>query len=384
MISAVRSTVYNYVYRSPIDWVDDKIVRLAQNFFGFLSRVTTFQLGVIQDWKARIIMRIYSYICDRNDGVVVRERLNSSMKLLRECGGIESVVHPIDGGAQIQCMTFKSSEFLSRIGAFDLIYNGEQRKAITNLEIAKKFYFPIVDIEPYGKVGLLPEAAKIEGSPPMILHSHSPGRSMGMDRKFIGLHLAAGYDVAVWDPRGTVDSTGTPSEGGYYLDVDAVFQHVRQLGYEPNRIYASGFCKGAACAVYLKKKYHHLGVHLIISNPYTSLTDVFMKNKWLGQMGAKYGIKAIQDPSLSVEQDCFDNVAKLSNLPHSEGRFILIDTDTDKMMPEDTVKIMMQAIGNAGPISPIRRIHPDPSVNGHMQPPYEDPKVWRQYITVVT
>ena len=51
-----------------------------------------------------------------------------------------------------------------------------------------------------------------------------------MERLFIGLLLAAGYPVAMYDPRGTAESKGKISEGGAYLDIEAVYQHCPGVG----------------------------------------------------------------------------------------------------------------------------------------------------------
>ncbi len=395
MIRAIYpTTIYHSIIRPPIDWINNKITQLAQLIFGYIARVTNFQLGVIKDRTSYIVMRIYQRLSSdpREERPLDLTRLAESKKLLIQFGGVESVVQ--SPGAEIHCMTFKSADFYKAFEQkgcipIDIIYKGCPRKVFINPpNEADKFYFPRIKFKLHdgGLVDavLLPESPKFDGETPMILHCHSPGRSMAMDRKFIGQHLAAGYDVTVWDPRGTIDSTGTPSEGGYYLDAEAVLHHVIDLGYPANRIYVSGFCKGAACAVYLKKHFHDVGVHLIASNPYTSLTDVMRGYGWIGRMGIQYGLQALKDPSLQVEQDSFDNLAKLRNLPQSEGRFVLIHTDTDNMMPPKTVQRMIEVIANAGPVAAILRKHPDPTVNGHLQPPYEDPVVWREYIKVVT
>ena len=136
-------------------------------------------------------------------------------------------------------------------------------------------------------------------------------------------------------------------------------------------------------AAYLKNKYHHRNLHFIASNPYTSMKEVVEGYGWLGRIGAMYGMEAIQDPTISVPQDFFDNVKKLQNLPRSDGKCIFIHTDTDDMMPKGTVSKLIEAFDNAGPVHEILRVHTNPKENGHLQPPYEDPLVWRRYIHLV-
>lgn len=401
MLSAVcPSAIPDKICCAPVRWICDKIRAIAEAFFGYLVRITNFQLGEMKVRGAYYIMRIYQRLSSdpREEKPFDPVRLAESKKLLTDFGGIEAVVRPADGQAEIHCMTFKSADFFNhfhQLGShpIQIIHEGRPRTALLNPPaITEKFHLPIIDIRmPDGslvKGALLPEALPLNQPRPLILHCHSPGRSMCMDRKFIALYLLAGYDVVVWDPRGTVDSTGSPSEGGYYLDGEAVFQHVLNQGYPPNRVYISGFCKGAAVAAHLKKRYHHLGVHLIASNPYTSMKDVVAGYGWFGRLGARFGLKALQstDPRITnlVQQDYFDNVEKFRNLPRTDGKFIFIHTDTDTMMPRGTVQKLIDAIGNAGPIHEILRVHPNPKVNGHVQPPYEDPFVWRRLVQIVT
>ena len=205
-----------------------------------------------------------------------------------------------------------------------------------------------------------------------------------MDRRFVWLHLAAGYNITIWDPRCPVDSTGRASEGGYYLDAEAVYQKILDGGTPHNRIYVSGFCEGAAVAAHLKKKYHHLGVHYIASNPYTSMKDVVESHGFLGRLGVRFGLHALQDLNLNVPQDYFDNVEKLRNLPRTDGKCVFLHTDTDELMPAGTVQKICNAFGEAGPIHEIMRAHPKPEEDGHLQPPYEDASVWRRYVRFVT
>lgn len=393
-ITSLQPTVLPLIWDSTLSWplkiITHKIRTLAESFFGYLTRIVTFQLGEMKDHTAYYIMRFYQLLisCDPKDEKPVDlGRLNQSKALLIRYGGVESIVEAI--GSHVHLISFKSADFFQRFGTpIEITHEGRTRRAVIDppLEDAKKFYFPIISIQmPDGSIkkgALLPEkSAAID--PPHILHCHSPGRSMSMDRKFIGMHLAAGYDVTVWDPRGTIDSTGIASEGGYYLDAEAVYGFLRNQNIAPNKIYVSGFCEGAAIAAHLKQKYHDEGVHFIASNPYTSMSDVFANHGFLGRLGINYGLHALKDPTLPVEQDGFDNVNKMKNLPESQGKCIFIHTDTDEMMPKGTVAKLIDAFNHAGPVHEILRIHPNPKENGHLQPPYEDPQVWRRYIQVV-
>lgn len=397
MVSKVSmNTVPEYTVCAPIYWISEKVKNFCEAIFGYLLRIVIFQLGEMRRMGAPIIMRIYQRLSSdpREEKPFDPKRLEDSKQFLIRFGGVEKFVPAADGAAQIHVMTFKSSDFFDsfrNLGStpLDVLHEGRERRVLLNppLEDAAKFFLPIIDVRmddgTLKKGALLPESPNTN-PPPHIFDCHSPGRSMCMNRRYLGVHLAAGYNVTIWDPRGTAESTGIPSEGGYYLDAEAAFQTLINENIPPDRIYVAGFCEGASVAAHLKRKFHDRGVHFIASNPYTSIKDVIEGYGWFGKLAASFGLKAIQDPQIAAPQDYFDNVEKLRNLPRSEGKCVFLHTDTDKMMPLGTVQKLCEAFGNAGPIHEILRAHPNPKENGHLQPPYEDPVVWRRYVQVVT
>jgi hypothetical protein len=393
--------------------IAEKVRWLAQKIFGSLLRVMIFQLGTYKNPFAYFLIRTFQFAT--SDPYCIRpvnyKRLEKSKNLLLLFGGAEAIVIPQDRKAEIHLMTFKASEFLRRIEQLggqkvSLILHGQQRwvilpkpdttpKQFQDLsEKLRKFFLPEIKVQTTSGIQtgiLLPESPPLapNQTAPLVVRFHSPGRSMAMDRKFIGLHLGAGYDICISDPRGTIDSKGTPSEGGYYLDAEAVFQHVLDQGYPKNRIYISGYCAGAAVGAHLKRKYHQEGVHFIAENPFHSLHDTIRAYHRIGgRTFAPYALPALQstDPAIRqrVRQDGFDTTVKFHALPPSSGQFILIYPNNDRTLPKDSVDQIRQAIGRAGPYFSILRHHPNPKVDGHMQPPTEDPAVWHRYVEIVT
>lgn len=391
MVSAVISRpiqVLDTILCAPFRHISDKVRKLAEAVFGYLVRIITFQLGEINRPGAASIIRFYQqFTSDPRDKLAYNpERLQQSKELLLKYGGVETFLTPEDGGAIVHCMHFRSADFMRRIGG-ELLYvehdGRDDRPALkkSSEEAIKKFRIPV------SKDGhaILPDAPRPnEENPRVMMLCHSPGRAACMGREEIAHYLLAGHDVVIWDPRGTAESTGTPSEGGYYLDAEAVYHHIIRQGYEANDVYVSGYCKGAAIAAHVKREFHDRGVNLIMSNPYTSMKEVVEGYGWFGWLGARYGLPAIQsiDSEITTRttQDFFDNVAKLKNLPLSNGKFIFIHTDTDKMMPRGTVSRLIEAVHTAGPIHEILHVHKNPRENGHMTPPESDPQVqWRLF-----
>ncbi|MBX7066864.1 MAG: alpha/beta hydrolase [Parachlamydiales bacterium] len=399
-VSAVSNcchNVFDTIIFAPIRYIAEKVRKIAEAIFGYLLRIVTFQMGEMRVSGAYYVMRMYQKLFSydpREEKPFDPQRLEQSKNFLLGFGGTERRAQSADGGSNVHFITFKSADFFAKFAELgshpiDITYEGRPRRALLDPpeDAAAKFYFPIVNITMLDgtirKGALLPERCA-SANPPHILNFHSPGRSMCMDRRFVGQCLAAGYDVTISDQRGTAESTGIPSEGGYYLDAEAVYLALIQEGIQPNQIYASGFCEGAAIAAHIKQKYHAQGVHFIASNPYTSMREVVEGYGCLGRMAVRYGEQALKDPNIEIPQDCFDNELKLRNLPHSEGKCIFIHTDTDNMMPHGSVNRLIAAFDGAGPVHEILRIHPNRAENGHLQPPYEDPLVWRRFVEVVT
>lgn len=398
-ITAVNNShccIWNSPICAPLRFLIQKVYELATAVFGYILRIVTFQLGMQNVTGAYWIMRIYQKLCSydpRDQKPFDRARLDRSTEFLISCGGRPEEVYGADGGSVVQLMSYKPEDFFEYFREqgstpIPVIFEGRARRALIDPpeEDAAKFSLPLLDITmPDGTArrgALLPDQCQSE-HPPHIFYFHSPGQSMNMPRGIIGKFVLAGYEATFFDYRGTVDSTGVPSEGGYYRDAEAVLEYILRQGVPANRIYALGFCKGAGVATHIKKLYHHQGLHLVAANPYTSIKEVFEGYGWLGKLAAYFGIDALKDPNIDVPQDYFNNVEKLKNLPQSEGKLIIIHTDTDTMMPRGTASKMIEAFDNAGPVHELLRIHPNPNVNGHLQPPYEDDLIWRRLVHII-
>lgn len=396
-LSSLPGRVGNFCY-APIHTISDKVRKCAEAVFGYIVRIVTFQLGAMNTPGARWIIRLYQRMNSdpRETRPFDLRRLQESKELLLALGGEETTLATPDGGAQIHCMLLKSEEVFSRLekrGARvrEIDYEGRRRRVLCNPpEILEKFCLPTVDAIIDGrreKAALLPETPPPDRMPRLIIPCHSPGRAWAMNRKEHLRNALAGLDVLAWDPRGTAESTGEPSEGGYYLDIETVCTYAFRQRYHADEIFLHGFCKGAACAAHAKKVFHREGIHAILSNPYTSFKEVVESYGWLGRLAARFGLKAIQstDPAITgaVGQDYFDNVAKLSNLPPSEGRLIVIHTKTDDMMPYGTAEKIRRAFNYAGPFRELTHFHPDRKANGHMLPPDETEYVHREMYRMI-
>lgn len=400
----------------PIKWFSGLLERVTRVVFGTILRASCFQLGVYKNPFSYRLMRLYQKAMSdpREETPLDYDRLRLSQSLLIYFGGIEAALYPEDGNLPdhkvvIRCMSFTAKRFFDRIESLggvkqEVSYQGEMRHVILPKENAdpaqykkllsslKKFSLPSIKIdtkEGEKEAILLPYQAKRvdPNAPPVVIDCHSPGRSKDMGRTIAARHLAAGIDFIGWDPRGTIDSLGEPSEGGYYLDMDAVYQHAISLHYAPHQIYILGYCGGAALASWAKQKYHKDGIHFIAENPFNSMRDMIKNQNRLTNYLADTCLPEISstDPEITrrVQQDGFDLERKFRGLSESRGSFIFLDTDNDRVVPPRSVDRLIEAIGKAGPIFRKTLINPNPKSNGHMLRPLENNGIWKWYADLI-
>jgi hypothetical protein len=224
-----------------------------------------------------------------------------------------------------------------------------------------------------------------------FLRCHSPGRSYPMEMKYIGLHLGIKSNVCVFDYRGTYNSYGKPSEGGYYLDADAVFNELIQYyDYDTKNIWVTGFSLGGAVAAYIKMKYHHLGVNYIGENTFCSLKELLFMQCWFADFAGNLGLPSIlsHDSEITslVKQDYFDTREKFKKLENSGkfgGTVIVVSTEGDNIVPKEEAEKLCLSAGRFGKSYHLVCNKKDDIHDGHMDRPVEDSNVWEKYSGII-
>jgi fermentation-respiration switch protein FrsA (DUF1100 family) len=222
-----------------------------------------------------------------------------------------------------------------------------------------------------------------------FLRCHSPGRSYGMDQKYVGYHLSLKRDLCLFNHRGTHRSRGKPSEGGYYLDADSLFQELQNThSYKPEQIWVAGFCLGAAVAAYLKAKYHEQGIHYVGENTFTSLESAIRHQIWPVRVMGIIGIDEIRssDPAITslVEQDSFNTLHKFNKLKKQSGSFaIIIETFGDDILPRNSSLDLFSAIKqNSQAFHLIHQSHCDS--NPHSDEVFTSEKIQDEYERIIS
>jgi pimeloyl-ACP methyl ester carboxylesterase len=203
-----------------------------------------------------------------------------------------------------------------------------------------------------------------------------------MNRRWIGAHLAAGFDVALCDPRGTAESSGEASEEGYNLDAELFLSWIQERSYADRQIYVSGYCEGASVAMQLRET--HPDVHLIAENYYDSLERMVLKYNCLGRLIGKVALTAIRSRhpdtismahQFNATGDYFNNVEKCRRFAPG-GKVILMPTRRDRSVPKTSTENIRNALRVDYTV--LERT----DGGHHMQPPseYAPPDYWHAYV----
>jgi len=265
-----------------------------------LLRLCVFQAGIYSQgypgWFERIIHRIYlvfsKCVCSSKlfNAEIAQERLNNFQTLGAE---VEMIV---SSGAQIQTISFRASEFRAKLEGFGASWDkrnveGKEVLAITppaeqpgswqafEAQMIARFKWEKLDS---GLIITCKDASSInlEQSPKLFVHCNSASTVSCMLGSRIGFWLGCGQDICLYDPRGTWNSSGVPSEGGYYQDADAVLQHEIGKGdHNMSDVWVTAACGGSCVAGYLKKEHHAEGINMMVESGYVNLNEDFVAHQ---------------------------------------------------------------------------------------------------------
>ncbi len=402
---------------------------MIKRFSRYLLRVCTFQIGEYNHGPfSRFLIKLLKKHYDLSDK---RMPLNNAtleryIHIIEDIGGMRYSKLSIDGLAQIDYVLLTYDNVHKRI----LQKGGKwveivvERRADSKFKVAdasitsplyltciysehktpewrdfiekslSKFGWERATVEfPDGKKEVLVTRLSEEKPPDRkrgcFLRCHSPGRSYGMDQKYIGKHLSIKKDLCLFNYRGTHISTGTPSEGGYYLDADTMYQElVHTHSYKPEEIWATGFCLGGAVAAHLKQKYHHLGINYVGENTFTSLLSVILHQTWPASYMGKIALDAIlsTDSKITsrVGQDAFNTLEKFQKLkPENKSISVIINTDADVILPKDSGQNLFLAAKKGGPAYQLTHVGSN-KVNPHADEVFEEKRIWNEYTKIVS
>lgn len=332
-----------------------------------LLRTTVFQVGSLNGRFEKFLVMIYKlfsqFSCSLNP--LDEARANRTVDVLTRLGARLSFVTPRDTKASVQMMHFKAADLhekLKQVGArWEKIQdNNASLIVIIPPENATDQWMALekdlskfrwnkrsvtIDAVPREVIVTCENAEHVvphTQSPYLFLHANSASVSFMMLTRRIGFYLGCGQDACLFDPRGTWKSTGIASEAGYYNDITAVFDKVRQ-DYDLSRIWVSSACGGSGPSAHLKAKFHG-SVNFIYENGFADLyKDYVVPQGWLvknfaSKFWSGLASKDIPDEHKPVETGFNANEMWKDLRPTSTGKIMIANPDNDQRISAEVSK----------------------------------------------
>jgi len=167
-----------------------------------------------------------------------------------------------------------------------------------------------------------------------ILRCQGFGRQIPMDKKYIGMHLALGFNYAVFNWRENV------SLPNFFKDAEAVYHAlITKEGFSSNQLIAMGSCRATFVVAHLKEKYHANGLDAVLIHPVPSLSTTINVKKGLVRTIGLLGLKGLEKTGAH-----FDNLRRLRSIRAQNSRTFIILNEGDETLPENAKELFKEAM----------------------------------------
>lgn len=325
-----------------------------------IVRTCVLQMGVYKGFVERLLTRIYEMFNQRTcfPKLFQAKQAEKALAALVNLGAEVQFVTPKDGRACLQMITMRPEALenkLNRAGARwekvspsqlaivppaasspewralerDLLTLKWKKQVVALCDGARKEV--IVTCEHADRV---PESAYGRN---LFLHTNSAGVSFIMLKRRIGFFLGCRQAISLYDPRGTWKSSGIASEGGYYNDIETVYDKAK-IGFEPQKIWISGTCGGMSAAAHLKARLQGTGVNLVLENGSVNVKRDWVDPKpWLIRRFATHywkGLASRDIPAALKPRETGFNIEELwKNVGMSDiGKVMLVSVANDQRL----------------------------------------------------
>jgi hypothetical protein len=327
------------------------MVQPIKPYYGPLERVfrtCVFQLAVYTNgFIEKLLVYLYR-ACSKKTPcptMVDERRIEESLKILKGLCGQEHFIPTRDRQATVHAMTFKANQLEEKINHLggQWVCQGNRFVIIppevpsTEWNELERSFLKLGWNKKDNKIVTCDQADQVTPNQYCFLHVHSPGHPFAWDRQRVGFVLGMKQDFCGYDPRGLLQSKGTPSERGYYLDAEAVMDQVLTK-YQADKIWVSGTCGGAATAAHLKRRHHDQGVNFISEQSFADMQDdVIAATPWIARKFALWNLDALKSRDITLadapEEDYFSTRHKWEHLRKDEqGKVVLIHAAHDETL----------------------------------------------------
>jgi hypothetical protein len=381
MVNSITSSPY--VFQSSASYFEklpkcltSLVKRIFEATTGYFLKVSVFSLAAFQGrfskWIIAPVVLTVTNFWKRVKGIsqqhaaIDSKRLENGAAFLREFAEVRTLTTP--GGKVLPWVCYRPEKFEQWIRANGGIRIGErifprQPGDWQRLKRLGEFKW----FEQVGHSFRIP--APVTGAQQIcVLRCQGFGRTMTMDKNFIGLHLAAGFNYAIFDWGKEV------SIKSYFQDAEGGYQAALREGFSPSQIKIMGSCRATFPISYLKEQHHAEGVDAVLIQPPPSLREMIATYKppanWIGQLSLG-----------AVEKDGehFDSVRRFRSLRPSSGRLCLVMSEGDKTLPENTADQFRNAASHAGPFEIIWDPKDNSGSDPHFAEPLRKPPIFERY-----
>lgn len=192
-----------------------------------------------------------------------------------------------------------------------------------------------------------------------ILRCQGFGRTIAMDKYFIGKHLAAGIQYAIFNWRDDISARGQSQ------DAETIYQALLQRGFTPQQIIPMGTCRSTFVISRLKELHHQDGLNVVMIHAPPSLRQTIEHQSYLASRIGLLGLGTIEN-----EGHDFDTLRKLRGLQHhATASVCLITSEGDRTILEESARELTREVQRVGPADLIV----EPRGNGEGDPHFEEP-----------
>lgn len=325
-----------------------------------IVRTCVLQMGVYNGFIERLLTRIYEIFNQRTcfPKLFNARQAERALDALKRLGAEVQFVTPKDGRARLQMITMLPEALekkLHEVGArwekvsptllaiLPPSVNSAKWRALERDLLTLKWKRQVVTLSNGSRKEVIVTCEHADRVPEsqygrnLFLHNNSAGVSFIMLKRRIGFVLGCRQAISLFDPRGTWKSSGIASEGGYYNDIESVYDRVK-AGFEPHRIWISGSCGGMSAAAHLKAKLQGTGVNLVLENGSMNVKRDWVDPKpWLiRRFATRYwkGLGSRDIPAACKPRETGFNIEELwKNVGMSDiGKVMLVSVSNDQRL----------------------------------------------------
>lgn len=160
---------------------------------------------------------------------------------------------------------------------------------------------------------------------PTIVYLHGNAGNLGSRHEVFNAYHAAGFGVFALEWRGYGDSTGEPSEEGFYEDARTALRYLHQQGIRQEQVILYGESIGTGAAVQMATEIDAKG--LVLEAPFTSLWQRAAEIYWY--LPVKY-----------LVLDRYDSLSKIKQVTEP---LLIFHNTVDRVVPVHHGKALYEA-----------------------------------------